>query len=247
MTKLTKNKSFVIFLLAQLTFSVSLFAKEFLLDQKTYELNIPENRLLVMEFPFTIKDWICFGQESDWQPGQIKDRTVYFSIHTKKIGCVVWDENSKSTLINFTTGSEHTEQHFTFFYGNEEYKENNKWQIKIWNEDKEVAYLIDEFAESEKLLGFRNTLINKELNLNDKIKVTKTRKSENMKFVIEEWLLTNISEGMLDLHILDELYDGKENSFNLFDNDRLRGHSFDQRYLAPGHTTKAFYVFYKKK
>lgn len=240
-------KSKIALVLILICTNLTVFAKDVVLNKKDYSLDVKKNKMILLDFPFKIKDFKCFGQDSDWNPGEQKEHSVYFSIHTASIDCAVWSEQKSPILLSLKVDEENGIQNFSFYNGEEEFKNDNNWKVKIWNEDKEVAYLIDEFASTDKLLGFRNSQINEKILFHNILEINKIKTSENMKYVIQEWLLTNVSEELLDTHTIDELYYNVENSEKLLDYRRLRGHSFDNRYLAPGQSTKVYYVFNAKE
>lgn len=224
-----KNSSFVAGTLLVAALSSSLFAKEIELKEDFYELDVQAEKMLIIDFPFTILDHRFLG-DSDSVSGDKRDKSIYLSISEGTVDVSIWG-GDKPILLTLHAKKDKGERKISFYSVEQDLKEIKK-ESKEWNHDIRVAEQIEAYSKTKSLAGFSKIDLGTNFSINGKLSVHKIERLENAQnYAFEKISIKNISDRVIDLFQEKSFYFTKRDDYIV---DAV---SFDDRHLLPGQQT----------
>lgn len=201
------------------------------MDKDFYELKVPPNKMVVIDFPFDIKDRKAMG-DSSLIKGNIYERSLYFKIQEGTIDFTVWG-GDKPLLLSIIASKKEKNRKFSFVAIKDEIAKLKKLS-KEWNHDKLIANQINIYANKGSINGFDKVELNEIYKIGN-IKVKKVERINSTNYSYEKWIVQNISKELVDLFNKKDLYFTKRK--NQYVIDSL---SIDNRYILPNQYTTCY-------
>lgn len=225
------------FLLSLITFlGINAFATDIEMNKDFYELDIQSNRMIVIDFPFTITEKQFLGNK-DNVDGDFQDKSLYIRLTDGSVDVSVW--GGEKPILMTLNAKPNGARRLSFMNTKGDIS-NLKKENKEWNHDIRVAEEIEAYSKTGAVSGYEKKTLEQEFDLDIGLSAYKIEKIFKQSYAFEKIQLLNTTNRTIDLFEKRSLY------FTDRDEYIIDAVSFNERYLLPGQKTICYLGLEKK-